>query len=180
MTAAAYDRRLDDEFTVVLTSPQQNPSFTVTAETIDRFVDELLDEDEGDWPWREFSQILCAGVLYSPSQSSLTKDDEQSLRRIHEHFYLSHSSPLLLQIQETLGQIAPTADTELVDRVASFVANDLAYCAENRALHGNGPTFYEYMFRLYQAGLWPAVWVGRWPMPGRFAAWTPQTSNSSM
>lgn len=168
----ACRRRLDDEFTVVVRSPQQNAAFAVADDTIDRFVDELFDETEGDWPWKEFSQILCAGELYSSCRTSLTTDDETSLRRIHQHFYLGQSSPLTLQIQETLTPFASATDAEVVGQVAKFMAMDLTYCAESRALHGCSPTYYEYMFRHYQAGLWPAVWVGRWPVGGRFAAWT--------
>jgi len=170
----AVQQRDTGAFIVLVEQRPSNSHFDVTNDCFDRFSEET-GGDEFEWEWREFSSIVCAGVLYGPQRDELTLDDEKQIRLLHESAYLSDDSDLAQSIAAVIRD-ASDADASICSNVARLVAKDLAYCAENQAVNGHTNTFYEYMYQLFQSGGWPAVWTGSWPSPGAFAVWNPKAA----
>ena len=163
----------EEEFIVLFRQRPESRYFRVSDSVYDRFEEECIDEpeDECPWPRREFLSILCAGALYD-ARGELGSAVEKSIQQIHSDFYISDDAPVKKQIKQQLLRMHVGSE-ESCDHAATLIAHDLAYCAENRAVNGNERNFYEYTFQLHLQGVWPLIWTGSWPAPGKYRVWRP-------
>jgi len=135
-------------------------------------------EEDFDYYWGDLLSNLTAECIYTSEWYEWKDEHAAAMRQLDAAFNVSEHVETRLPANLGVGSRMPEwfdRETDVVSWVRGYVCEEvgdiLHKCAENRAFNGRTENFWEQVFQLYDQGLWPCGWEGRWPSPGRIVAW---------
>ncbi len=151
------------------------------------FGDEMLTPE--NWPydgdvswsdeegWSGLRENLTTHYIKTESWYDWSADHEQELRKC-KSLAVQWTADDPMHLHKHLRAVLPVGPTGpdgsegyYQAYMVNEIASDLMQCAINRAFNGLTDNFWERLLGVYQQGLWPCCWLGRWPAERRFLAW---------
>jgi hypothetical protein len=136
--------------------------------------------DGDDLTWHDLCENLIAKYIWRTEWYQWRErnaDSQDLLVAYHPYFgeIQRHFATLLPDGPPGPGSLwDPHADRHIGyyrDYIARDATDVFSYIAQNRAYNGMTDNFWEQLFQLYKAGLWPCGWQGSYPDDGRLMVW---------
>ena len=135
---------------------------------------------------RDFETALHRARTQGQDEDEEMDEDWLSWGDIREHelseLYIlapeaSHDKEInnaLHQLTETMRQCLEENLPQEYIRTLNGIDGDMYSCARSRALMGDQNPFFEKLFNLYKAGVWPCGWEGNYP-EGQLVVFVPSS-----